>query len=54
MATGAFRSLSALVSPKRKEKLENRYEARGVFDFKEQNTQVRSPSRASLLDVVCL
>jgi len=54
MATGAFRSLSALVSPKRKAKLENKYKARGVFDFKEQNAQVRSPSRASLLDAVCL
>jgi len=54
MATDAFRSLSALVPPKRKEKLENKYKARGVFDFKEQNAQVRSSSRATFLDAVYL
>jgi hypothetical protein len=53
MATDAFRSLSALVSPKRKEKLEKMYKACGVFDFKGQDAQVRPPSRATLLDAVC-
>lgn len=53
MATDAFRSLSALVSPKRLEKLENKYKARGLFDFKGQDAQVRPHGRAALLDAVC-
>jgi hypothetical protein len=41
----AFRglSLSGEVSPKQMKKLEKKYRALGVFDFKEQDTQVRSP-----------
>jgi len=41
-ATGAFRSLSEGVPPKRKEKLKRRYKARGAFDFTDQTAQVGS------------
>ena len=40
--TRAFRRLCAMVTPKRKERLETQYKAEGVLEFREQTAQVRS------------
>jgi hypothetical protein len=39
-ATGAFRRLGQLVSPRRKEELGQKFKSQGLFDFKEQTAQV--------------
>ena len=39
--TGAFRRLGELVSPRRKEELEQKFKGLGVFEFREQTAQVR-------------
>lgn len=43
-ATGAFRRLGQLVSPRRKEELERKFKSQGLFDYKQQTAQVRLPS----------
>jgi hypothetical protein len=40
-ATAAFRRLGELVTPRRREELENQFKDQGVFDFDEQTAQVR-------------
>ena len=42
-ATGAFRRLGKLVSPRRREELEQEFISRGLFDYNGQTTQVGPP-----------
>ena len=41
-ALAAFRSLSEMVSPERREKLKNKYTARGAFEFSDQTAHIGS------------
>jgi hypothetical protein len=52
LATGAFRRLGDLVTPRRREQLEEKFKSQGLFDFMDQTAQVRL--RLALLSIPLL